>query len=185
MNNLRKIESKDEQERRRKRNSLLVSIVMIGILVFSTAGYFAFQNNGTSTESSTNGVQNVGGDSWVFSHDGQTIKLSNSPDEVRNISVSITEDANSYAGKTIYVASDSDAGAYEVGPALPSGAQRVQQACYGKCDRNLPEKSCNDTMIVISQANSTDMVYQRDGCVFIEGDLKAVDAFIYNIYGII
>jgi hypothetical protein len=183
MNNLRKIESKEEMERKRKRNTLFLSIIMIAILVFSTAGYFAFRDD-TSTQSNTEGVQNMG-DSWVFTYGEQTIRMSHSPEDVKNITVFINEDISSYSGKTVYIASESDAGLYEIYPALSGYAERVQSACYGKCTKDLPEKECNETMIVIRPANLTDMVYQKDNCVFIEGDLKAVDAFLYKIYGMI
>jgi hypothetical protein len=182
MNNLRKIESSEERERKRKRNTLFLSIVMIAILVFSTAGYFAFK--GDSTQSNTQGVQNMG-DSWVFKYGEQTIRMSNPPEDVKNITVFINDDISSYSGKTVYIASENDAGSYEVYSALLNNVGRVQSACYGKCTKDLPEKECNETMIVIKPANVTEMVYQKDNCVFIEGDLKAVDAFLYKIYGMI
>ncbi len=184
MNNLRKIESREEMERKRKRNTLFLSIIMISILVFSTAGYFAFKDD-SDTQSNTEGVQNMGGDSWVFKYGEQTVKLSNSPESVKNITVFVNEDISSYSGKIVYVASENDAGLYEIYSALSGYAGRVQPACYGKCTKDLPEKECNETMIVVKPANATDMVYQKDSCVFIEGDLKAVDAFLYKIYGII
>jgi hypothetical protein len=183
MNNLRKIESSEEQERKRKRNTLFLSIIMIGILVFSTAGYFSFSGNDDSGNANGD-VQNMG-DSWVFKYGEQTIKLSYSPEEVKNITLLINEDISSYADKTVYVASESDAGLYEIYPAMSNAVGRIQEACYGNCTKDLPEKDCSETMIVIKPANVTERVYQKDSCVFIEGDLKAVDAFLYKIYGMI
>jgi hypothetical protein len=182
MNNLRKIESSEEMERKRKRNTLFLSIVMISILVFSTAGYFSFR--GDDSDSTSGNVQNMG-DSWIFKYGEQTIKLSYSPEDVKNITLFINDDISSYSGKTVYIASESDAGLYEIYPAMSGFAGRVQEACYGNCTKDLPEKNCNETMIVIKPANLTEMVYQRDSCIFIEGDLKAVDAFLYKIYGMI
>jgi len=65
---------------------------------------------------------------------------------------------------------------------LNAYASRVQEACYGKCDKNLPEKSCNDSLIVFRQ-NDSEKISQSDNCIFIEGNLRDADAFIYKLFG--
>ena len=185
---IRKIETKEESERKQKRNTLILSIIMISILVFSTAGYFSIRddNSGTKNSNGDNGVQNIG-NYWVFNYQGNNIRLSNSPESTQNVSVVMFKRINDYAGKTIYVASDYDSSLYEISSTIGNYVERIQPACYGSCDKNLPEKNCSDTMIVIKKLNETDAkskVYEQENCAFIEGDLKAVDAFLYRIFGV-
>jgi len=184
---LRKIGTKEEAERKGKRNTLILSIVMIAILVFSTAGYFSMKDSGTSTNTGSGEVQNVGG-YWYFDYNGNNIRLSSSPESAENVSIIMFTKLENYAGKTVYIASNYDSGLYEVNSALQNYAERVQPACFGECNKNLPEKDCNDTMIVISGLNESEgtngKIYEQDNCVFIEGSIEAVDAFIYRIFGI-
>ena len=182
---LRKIRTREDSERKSRRNTLILSIVMISILVFSTAGYFTMREDNNGTNVGSGEVQNIGG-FWYFSYNGNDVRLSSSPESAQNVSVLVFNKIENYAGKTVYVASDYDSGLYEVNSALQNYAERVQPACYGECNKNLPEKDCNETMIVISRLNSSEngKVYEQDNCVFIEGNIEAVDAFIYQIFGI-
>lgn len=188
---IRKLESKEESERKRKRNTFILSIVMIAILLFSTAGYFSMRED-TGGGNGEKNVENIGG-SWILRYGDQTMTVSNPPESTENVSITMFNNLQSFYGKAVYVASDTDAGYYEVASSLGRYTERLQPACYGKCSKNYPEKDCNNTMIVIKALNSSvseiesgkGKVYERDNCVFIEGDLTAVDAFIYRIFGII
>ena len=183
---IRKIQTEEEMEKKRKRNSLILSIVMISILVFSTAGYFSLREDDASS-SGDNRVENIG-DSWILRYGDQIMQLSNSPESAKNVSISLFKSISDYSGKTVYIASESDPELYEISSTLGRYIDRLQPACYGKCDKDLPEKNCNETMIVIRSLNisenSKGRVYESDNCVFIEGDLIAVDAFIYNLFRI-
>ncbi len=187
---IRKIENKEDAEKRTKRNTLILSILMIGILVLSTAGYFSLRDESSSTTGNQK-VQNVG-DAWVLTEGEQTMRLSSSPESAQNVSVILFKSVNDYASKAVYVVSDNDAQFYEIASTLGRYTERMQPACYGKCNKNLPEKSCNDTMIVIRslnesaiEAGDTGRVYEESGCVFIEGKMDAIDAFIYKLFGVI
>ena len=54
----------------------------------------------------------------------------------------------------------------EIAYNLGKFASKVQNACYGQCNEDLPEKTCTDNLIVISYSN-TSKVYQQDNCIFI------------------
>jgi hypothetical protein len=183
MHNIRKIESSEESDRKRKRNTLFLSVIMIGILVFSTAGYFSFKED-SETKAGENNVQDVGGE-WILTYGDQSLRMSSSPESAQNTSVLMLKTIDDFYGKTVYVASDSDAASYEVSSTLGRYTERMQEACYGKCDSDLPEKDCNQTMIVI-KTNLTEKgrVYEKDNCIFVEGDLTAVDAFLYRVFGV-
>jgi hypothetical protein len=187
---IRKLEKKEDAEKRTRRNTLILSIMMIGILVLSTAGYFTMRDESSSTTGSEK-VENVG-DAWVLREGEQTMRLSSSPESAENVSILLFRSVNDYAGKTVYVASDNEAQFYEIASTLGRYTERMQPACYGKCEKNLPEKNCNDTMIVIRNLNESNAefgkrgrIYEESGCVFIEGKMDAIDAFIYKLFGVI
>ena len=53
-------------------------------------------------------------------------------------------------------------------------------------DRNLPEKECNgDYNFIVIRESEIEKVYSEDNCIFIDGDIKSIDAFIYNIFEIV
>lgn len=185
---MRKIGSEEELQSKRKRNTIIISLVMLGIMVISTGGY-AFitgienqQNNGANV-SKIRGVENRGGE-WYFQFEGQDIYLSSSPDDTANISVSLGYmNLDKYREKVLYVASDNNGMASEIGASLGKFASRAQAACYGNCSQNLPAKDCSNNLVVWHESENS-RVYSNQSCIFIDGDLKAVDAFLYKIFGI-
>jgi hypothetical protein len=87
-------------------------------------------------------------------------------------------------GKPVYISADNSEVFQELASALNTQAERVQRACYGSCENDdLPEKSCNENVIVWTK-NETNRVYVKDSCVFIEGDTRAVEAFLYRFFGL-
>jgi hypothetical protein len=62
-------------------------------------------------------------------------------------------------------------------------ASRFQEACYGECEKDLPEKDCSEKLIVFRESE-VKKVYEEGSCVIIEGDMVAVDAFLYRVLGI-
>lgn len=179
---IRKLESREESEKKRKRNTLIISIILISILVFSTAGYFSLSSKEEKKEGESV-VQEMGNE-WVMKYGEQNLKFSSSPEAAKNTSVIMASTLNNYYGKSFYIVSESDAVYYEIAYNLGSVAGRIQPACYGKCEKNLPEKNCNETLIIYNQSGQN-RVYQSDNCVFIEGSMSAVDAFLYRIFGVI
>ena len=185
---IRKLETKEESERKSKRNTLILSILMIGILLFSTAGYFSLGDDTTAANSKN--VENIG-DSWILRYQGQTFRVTNSPEDGQNVSILTGANIEKYSGKTVYVSTENDAQFYEIYSTLGAYTGRMQQACYGACDKNLPEKNCTDTMIVVRSLNDSSSlktgqgkIYEGNNCVFIEGGMTAVDAFLYKIFRI-
>ena len=180
----------EEHASRTKRNAVIIGLVMLGIMIASSAGYAFMQkldNNPENDAENNGGIQQIG-DYWVFDYNGQTMHLSNSPESVKNISVQISSQINvdKYSAKPLYIASANNGISYEIASNLGLFAPRAQLACYGNCTdktQNLPAKDCYDNLIVW-QESTTERVYQNDSCVFIEGDMKATDAFLYKVFGI-
>lgn len=178
---MRSLQTREEAEAKKKRNTLWMSIILIGIMVLSTAGYFSLSGRKNSSSGNEN-IQQVG-DEWIVKYGSSFLRMKNSPESVNNVSVLISNDLNSYYGKDVYIASKNSGAKYEIGQNLASYAGRMQEACYGTCEENLPEKNCTENLIVFNDSAES-KVYQEQNCVFIDGDLSAVDAFLYKIFGI-
>jgi hypothetical protein len=179
---MRRIMSQADLDAKRKRNTLIISLFMLGILVFGTVGY-AVSLTSKEDSSSGNGITNLG-DRWEVPYQGQNFYLSNSPDDVKNISVSIESTLSTYSSSPVYIVSGNNAVGTEITSVLSSFSPRIQKACYGSCEENLPEKDCTENLI-IWRDSLENKVYQEENCVFIDGDLKAVDAFLYKLLGLI
>jgi len=161
-----------------------ISVLLLGVLFLGTIGYgfMSSLRNSGSNGGKQDSPRNVGG-KWEINVNGKTFYLETSPDEAENISVNIYKTISNYAGSSLYISSENDAVFNELYSVLRNYAPRIQKACYGSCpDLDLPEKDCTDNMIVW-QGSLENKVYQEENCIFIEGDMRAVDAFLYNLLG--
>ena len=114
------------------------------------------------------------GDSKVY--------LSNSRDEAKNTTVEISANLGEYSNQPLYLdVNGNSAVIQEIGSSLGRYSSRIQEACYGKCDRDVAEKTCDEN-IIIWKDSIQNKIYQEGKCIFIEGDLRAVDAFIYYLF---
>jgi hypothetical protein len=182
---MRRIETREEKEKRQKKRTRIFSMIMLFIMIVSTLGYafITFQEDSDNTKKTSGQAQAQNFDSrWILDYKGQQMALISSKESTKNISLELFLDINNYAGNSIYLDyGNSSAILYEIAQNLQNYALRVLPACYGSCDLNLPEKNCSDLLIVYKKANEN-KVYQKENCVFIEGDVRAADAFIYKIF---
>lgn len=179
---MRKIGSEHDKEKKRKRNNLILSIFLLLILVGGTAGY-AFITNPSSTPPAENPSGQQSGGRWTVPVDNQPLSFTHSPEEVHDVPVDLSLSRSSYLGNSLYLTSSNPSINSEIASTLGIYASRVQPACYGACDEDLPEKNCADYLIVWKDSTEN-KVYQQQNCVFIEGDMRAVDAFLYRVLGI-
>jgi len=156
-------------------------------MLLSTAGFaFIYNSSGTTTSysNSTGGVQDIGG-RWVASINGQQLIFSESPSSTNVTQLSILSSLGQFSNKPLYIDSNgSDAVYYEIGSTLGLYSQRVQHGCYSNCNNSdYPQKTCDDNLIVYTLGDQN-RVYQNRSCVFIEGDMRAVDSFLYNLFSL-
>jgi len=184
---MRKIGSEKNAEEKRKRNTLFLSIFMLIILVGGTAGYAFISNphsGGVSGDPKENASGRFVGNRWVMSVDGIEMSFAYSPESVSDVPVEATLSTTTFRGLSLYIESNNNAISSEIASVLSHYASRVQKACYGPCEEDLPEKDCSENLI-IWRDSPQNKVYREDNCIFIEGDLKAVDAFLYRTLGVI
>ncbi|MBS3071647.1 hypothetical protein J4408_01515 [Candidatus Pacearchaeota archaeon] len=182
------IESEETKEKRRKRNSKFITILLLFILLASTAG-FAFSYN--SLNDSTSGLNIEEGKAiydestqrWYLRLSGQDFVFYNSPDSMQDVQIDSTKVLGDYYGKTLYIQSSNELIFNEISSSLGRFSSRVQKACYGECEENLPIKTCTDNFIIINNSENN-IIRQDNGCIFIDGNMETVDAFLYNTLGI-
>ncbi len=179
------IETRDEKERRQKRNRQIGSIILLLILVLSTLGFAFLSGSPIDSGNSDNNnpeVEKLETDKISFNYAGENFNLLSSYLDVKNVSINFTKNIGDYANRIIYVDSKNDGISQELGLTIGKFAARMQKGCYGKCEENLPERNCTDDIIVWREFGEN-RVYQNESCIFIDGDMKTVDAFIYNLFG--
>jgi len=182
---MRRIETQEVIDARAQKNKKFLTVFMLVILLGSTAGYafLSFDSGGSdSGGTNVNGQEQDVSGKWILDVNGQKVYITNSKNDVENISVNVGITSRDFAGKTVYISSDSPLAYSELAYPLSAYTSRTQEACYGKCDKNLPEKNCNNSLIVFRQ-NEVEKITQSDNCIFISGSLREVDAFIYKLFG--
>lgn len=182
---MRQILSQEEIEAKQKRRNIIISIILLGIMLLSTAGFAFIYNSDDTSGSSANSslVQNVG-DKWQADIGGAQLLFSNPPSVTNQTKGALLMNVNQYYNKPLYIDSDSEAIFYEIYSTLGQYAQRVQHACYSSCENSsYPQKGCDSNLIVYNE-NLTNSLYQNNSCVFISGDMRAVDAFLYRTFGL-
>lgn len=183
---MRAIGEGEERQQRNQKMARNFAIFFLGMLVISSIGY-AFLSNpdvgtDTSTDTTNSGVRQIG-DRWVFGQSGRQVSMAYSPTDVANISVLTTSTLADYAQEPLFFDIENQGILSEMSSALAPYPSRVQEACYGSCSRDLPEKGCTENIIVFRE-NETNSVSQQDKCIFINGDLRAADAYLYDLFGI-
>lgn len=173
---MRKIGSDKEIERKRKTGAFIISLFLLGILVVATFGY-AFLYSPSSAEN----TPVVPEGKFAAELDGQTFYLSNSESAVEEIPVEISSTIDSFVNVPLYFDVKNQLILSELLPIFQRYSSKIQPACYGECEENLPEKNCDSENLIVWRESSENKVSQEGNCIFIDGDLKSADAFIYSL----
>ncbi|MEK6848111.1 MAG: hypothetical protein AABX65_00575 [Nanoarchaeota archaeon] len=187
--------SKEEQERKDRRNKTIIGVLLVAVMIFSTAGYAFFSStagdkNENGGNEAYNGIEFVRGNGvWLFNIGGAEFATQYNPKETEDIKLPILSAAQ-YNGRPLYIVSEESEASAEVARNMQGFVERMQYAClqnYTCADENLPEKGCEDNVIFFSEANASS-IEKEENCVFIlhnssEG-VRAADAFLFGILGV-
>lgn len=181
---MRKIISKQEENKKSKRNKIILGLVLIFILFFSVAEYsfFGFNNNEETNQnnkkinyndfefSEQNGF-------WLLNKNGNSFIFSYNPSEVERINFNVNHLENYYE-KNLYINSEDIESESELRANLGQFVKNIQ------IQKN---ETCEDNIIVI-KGGIENKIYQDKNCVFIEGKneelIKLTDLFLFKILGI-
>ena len=191
---LKKILSRDEVERKKKRSQIVVGVVLTFLLVVSTLGYSLMSNDEENGDSVNEfGIDFVrDGGLWKVVFDGGIFGFQYLPSEVDDVFVSGFYDAEEYVNDVLYFV-DVNEGASEILNNLGGYVLRYQSACLrqaeegggkreegGECEGDLPIKDCDSNLIIFESGDET-MVWRNESCVYIVGDgVRGADAFLYK-----
>ncbi len=206
---MKHLETQTQKEQRERKRSRYLGFFLLILMVLSTAGYAILSYSSTAPPPSP--TTDAYGRS-PLTVNGQTLYLTYSATEVANTSLNITSSLREYIGNSLYLSAENPTTVYEISSTLGRFASKIQEACYGSCQKNLPEKNCSQPFIIImensvdcatrfqnspdrefdTKSNKTNQILcnetessevrQEDQCIFITGDLRAVDAFLYHIF---
>ena len=180
---MKSIQTAEQRESSRKRRTQVMGIVLVVLMLGSTIGYaFSLFFSSTSPDTIAPQILPPTNQPITVTYNGLSFQLSSTQDDIAGIPVNITARISDYTGFPVFIATEDVSATQELTAILSRYASRIQQACYGPCtQQDLPEKECDENLIVVS-ANITKNVYQQEQCIFIQGDVRAVDAFLYNLF---
>jgi hypothetical protein len=192
---MRKIITKENEEKRRKRNQLMIGIILVVVMGLSTIGYSLSGNSKNSDSSDSiiyNNIQFTKTSGlWYAKINDATFSLSYNPKEVEKTSSAINL-IDKYKEKPLYISSKDSGAITEIYRNLFYSNRivlRMQEACLQNetCTEDIPVKTCEDNFIIIKEAEENKIV-QNNNCVFIYGKkenlVKQTDSFLYKITGI-
>lgn len=182
---MRKIISKTEVERRSKNKQIVLGVVLILLLVVSTAGFSWLDRDGTKEGVvEENGIRFYNqNDVWLAQIGEQVFSFSYLPSEVKDLAIEGDYDFESYFNQPLYF-NRVEEGAVEVLKNLNSYILRYQKSCVEEpCEEDLPLKGCENNVIIFTDGE--DGVYREENCVYIVGNqVKGADAFLYKVLNI-
>ena len=198
---MRRILSKHEQEKKRKRNLLIIGILLIFVMFGSVFGMIvgSFGQNSSEKNKIEYNEYKFSNENnlWITSINNVDFSFRYSPLETKDMEI-ILKNINNYYNKPLYVYSEDASSEIELKRNLQQIATRIQPACFSNetCDGDFPIKTCSDNFIIIevSEANETgseqneEEITQKENCVYIKGEkqdlVKLTDSFLYKILDI-
>ncbi len=189
---MRKIITREKRERIEKRNKTIVGLVLVGIMVFSVAGYAFYNIRGEEIEKiEYKNIEFVLKEDglWHFFIQGYEFSTFFNPQQVQDIEVLGNLNLGKLRGKPLYFSHDSDVeGTQEIDRNVNIFMERVQKACIYECEEDLPFKDCEEDNIIIIRESSETLIKQEENCIYILGKenelIKASDAFIFKFLGL-
>tara|TARA_Y100000310_G_scaffold282567_1_gene303899 strand:+ start:954 stop:1535 length:582 start_codon:yes stop_codon:yes gene_type:complete len=192
---MRKIQTQADIDKKKKKNGIILGVILIGLLVLSTVGYSLSGNLTGEGKEEFNGFEfEKNGVYWVLNLQEQQFFFQNLPQEVSDVSVFGFYNLNSYFDKVLYFVNfrESNGAGQEILNNLDRYVLRWQEACLNSSVNTsdcgeLPVKSCENNLIIFEKSvNNITSIRQEDNCVYISGDfVKGSDAFLYKLLGIL
>ena len=188
---MRRLVSKEEEAKNKKRNQIILGFFLVFVLILSSISFALQGGLGSSNTGQGNTQGNeIEYNGFKFTNQNGLWLLGNYvfrylPTQVEDIDSEVNPIAN-YQGKPAYIYSEDEDATIDLVVNLGSVVQRIQKACPEGviCSAELPVKTCNDNFIIIKE-DTENSITQENNCVFIKGQkdelAKLVDAFLFKI----
>ncbi len=189
---MRKIQTAQEIEKKRKRNNLILAIIMVALIGLSSLGYAIMsRDDNTSTINTAvfGGVKfEKSGGYWMTEINSKLFYFTYLPQELENITITGNYSFGDYYQQPVYVVNQNPA-VGSISYALQDVALRIQEACMQgtECtNKDLPIKTCNEKVIVFNNPNlNVTQINKENNCIYIDGNFfEGVDKLIYRMLNI-
>lgn len=181
---MRKIETANEIAKKTAKRKRIGGIFIIALLLLSTLG-FAINGVGINSEEPTQEGLIFDGQYWNYYLGGEIIyRFAHGLNELNFTNVNFDKTLADFGGKSVYIDSENNIGTQEIALNLGRHAAKIGEACYGACERDLQELTCDTPNILIVIKSNYTGVIQENNCLFIQEDLKVVDSFLYKLLGL-
>jgi hypothetical protein len=190
---MREIKRKEDLDKKRIRNQIIVGVILIATMLLSTLG-FAFFSSPSQDNTQKIKYNNLdftlnSNNLWDFAIQGVAFSTIYNPTQTDSLNFTINPSINDFYNKPLFFVSDNQEASNEIISNIGRFALRYQDVCLqGRdCIGNLVAKNCSENIIII-QASEKANVYKKDNCIFIEGnynDQKLLsDKLIFRTIGI-
>ena len=194
---MRRISSKYKEEKKIKRNQIMIGLILIFVMFSSVLG-FAFINHSISggsnvNENNFNSINYKGFEFieqngfWILNLNGVNFIFRYNPNQVPRIASEIKSLEN-YQEKVLYLYSENVLAESEIQTNLFQFTNGIENACLEneKCGEEFPIRTCEDNFIIIREGIQG--ITQENNCVFIEGkkeDLtRLANEFLFKLLGV-
>lgn len=185
---MKKIVSKYEGEKIKRRNQFIIGGILILVMIFSVLG-FAFQNN-NATGSTNNSTQTINFNGitftnqngyWVVGYNNSQLIFTYNPSELNPSDLTnLTMNISDFASKPVYIYSEDVNAQSEIEINLAKFVSIINPI------QNLSEQNCQYNTIIIQ--NGSLGVQQQQNCVIISGQgtslISLVDNVLFKMFGI-
>jgi hypothetical protein len=185
---MRKIISKYEEDKKKKRNQFIVGGILMLVMLVSVLGY-AFQGQainptGSSNLNTTtyNGVTFTNQNGfWITTYNNQNLAFTYNPSSISSNLINLTRTISDFTGKPLYIYSDDNNAESEIGANLANFAKGIYPI------RSILGEDCANNEIII-QNNSISSVSQEQNCIKITGEgqdlIATTDNVMFKLFGI-
>ena len=184
---MKKILTREERDKKVKRNQLIIGGILIFLMIFSTVGYALTEDDEDESQKIEHrGIDFLWEDGfWRFSIQGYDFATRYNPQEVGDIYIENYIGLQDYSGRELYFVGDPD---FELKRNLNSFVLRINDACLDEnCTADLPVKNCSEDNVIVFRESEKEKFFQEDNCVFIEASLmnqtKYADAYLFSLLG--
>ena len=192
---MKKLVTREERKKTVKRNQIILGLILVLLMVFSTLGY-ALSGRGDKEQSGNmnyKGVDFIKDSSgyWRFNIQGFDFATQYSPEETQDIYFFLYASVSDYGGNPLYFVGDIDAG-IELKRNLNYFPQRMNDACLNNdCEGDFPIKNCSKDYVISIREPLEDEdsgVSQDENCIIIVANsseqIRYSDAVLFKLLGI-
>lgn len=179
---MRPIETRAQREARERKNKIVLGLIIVIIMVFSTVGYVLWQRQPTEQEQEN--LRKYNNHTFIRTENGwQTEAIPNYtsvylPDDLENITIESESkpSISVFKNKVLFIVANDNKeqqAAYSLGTALSQFVERMQLACSEQesesdfcLENNLPIKSCEDanaqTAIIVIEKQEVEEIDESE-----------------------